>query len=532
MAGASQLRCAVYTRKSSDEGLEQEYNSLHTQRDACEAYAKSQKHEGWNLVSTRYDDGGISGGTMQRPALQQLLEDIKDGRIDIVIVYKVDRLTRSLADFARMVELFDAHNVSFVSVTQQFNTTTSMGRLTLNVLLSFAQFEREVTGERIRDKIKASKQKGMWMGGYVPLGYEVKDRKLIPKGQDAKLVREIFRRYLDLGCVRLLYDDLKIKGIKSVRGKTMSRGTLYKMLSNPIYIGQIRHRNVCYAGQHEGIVDLKHWEEVQKKLVANRIGQKKHYRKSTDSLLAGKLFDADGKPLIVVHANKKGRRYRYYISKSLVAGKRENSADGWRLPAREIERIATQSMTSFTRDQMAVTSALKDAGVASHKWPHILTVLDEADGLIATQDYLKKVVLRPERIEMTLSLASLDSDMPCMTTAVPMQIKRRGVEMRLVINKGKAAKIDHLLIKTIARAHLWWGELLSGTVTSCAQIAAREKLDQGYISRVLELAFLAPDITEAILSGYQPTELTAQYLLRGIKIPMDWNEQRRLLGIS
>lgn len=532
MVGSSQLRCAIYTRKSSDEGLEQEYNSLHAQHDACEAFARSQKHEGWKLISTRYEDGGISGGTMQRPALQQLLKDIKDGRIDIIIVYKVDRLTRSLADFARMVELFDTHNVSFVSVTQQFNTTTSMGRLTLNVLLSFAQFEREVTGERIRDKIKASKQKGMWMGGNIPFGFEVKDRKLFPKKQDAELVREIFRRYLDLGCVRRLYNDLSMKGIKSVRGKIMSRGTLYKMLSNPIYIGQIRHRNVCYAGQHEGIVDLKLWEQVQENLSANRIGQKKHYRKSADSLLAGKLFDANGEPLIVVHTNKKGRRYRYYISKSLTANKRVNSADQWRLPTREIEGLITHTMTSFIRDQMVVTSALKDAGVASHKWPHILAVLNEADGLIATQAYLKNVVLHSEHVEMTLSFAALDSAIPDITTAVPMQIKRRGVEMRLVIHNGKIAKIDPLLIKIIARAHIWWSELLSGKVTSCAQIVTREKLDQGYISRVLELAFLAPDITKAILSGYQPVDLTAQHLLRGIKLPTDWNEQRQLLGIS
>ncbi len=248
-------RCAIYTRKSSEEGLEQDFNSLHAQREACEAFITSQKHEGWQMIKTAYDDGGISGGTMERPALRQLLADIENHRVDVIVVYKVDRLTRALADFARMVELFDKHSVSFVSVTQQFNTTSSMGRLTLNVLLSFAQFEREVTGERIRDKIAASKKKGMWMGGNVPLGYEVKERKLLIKSDDAKTVKYIFESYLELGCVRLLHNHIADKNIHSVNGNIISRGVLYKMLSNPIYIGQVRHKELCYDGQHQGIIE-------------------------------------------------------------------------------------------------------------------------------------------------------------------------------------------------------------------------------------------------------------------------------------
>ena len=285
-AKASSRRCAIYTRKSSEEGLEQDFNSLQAQREACEAFIKSQAGEGWRLVKTAYDDGGLSGGTMERPALQRLLADINQGLIDVVVVYKVDRLTRSLADFAKMVEVFDAHGVSFVAVTQQFNTTTSMGRLTLNVLLSFAQFEREVTGERIRDKIAASKRKGMWMGGVVPLGYDVCDRRIVIDEREAETVRNIFRRYLELGCVRLLKEDLDRRGVVSKRrtskngiesgGHSFSRGALYALLSNPIYVGEIRHKNLRHPGQHQAIVDRAVWERTQQQLQEHRVRTKSH----------------------------------------------------------------------------------------------------------------------------------------------------------------------------------------------------------------------------------------------------------------
>jgi site-specific DNA recombinase len=269
-------RCAVYTRKSSEEGLEQDFNSLHAQRESCEAFIRSQRAEGWRLIETAYDDGGLSGGTLERPALQHLLTDIRERRVDTVVVYKVDRLTRSLMDFAKIVELFDRHGVTFVAITQQFNTTTSMGRLTLNILLSFAQFEREVIGERVRDKIAASKKKGMWMGGVAPLGYEVTDRKLTVIPEEAATVRLIFRRYLELGSVRLLKQDLEQTGIRSkqrvqrdgsrIGGQPFSRGALYTLLSNPIYIGEIAHKKARYAGQHAAILDRKIWDEVQKRL--------------------------------------------------------------------------------------------------------------------------------------------------------------------------------------------------------------------------------------------------------------------------
>ncbi len=299
--------CAIYTRKSSEEGLEQSFNSLQAQREACEAYVLSQKHEGWQVLPTLYDDGGFSGGNMERPGLKQLLADISSGKVSTVVVYKVDRLTRSLTDFARIVETFDAKGVSFVSVTQQFNTTTSMGRLTLNVLLSFAQFEREVTGERIRDKVAASKKKGMWMGGNIPLGYDLKDRNLIINPEEAEQVRLIFREYVRLGSVFELYEWLKAKGIRSkvrtastgrkLGGSVLSRGTLYHLLSNPLYIGKIAHKGKIYPGLHEAIVDTKLWERAASRMKENRVHRKTAHNRPSDRLLVGKLFNSAGRPL-------------------------------------------------------------------------------------------------------------------------------------------------------------------------------------------------------------------------------------------
>src|ERR1700686_1588548 len=329
-ADASRRRCAIYTRKSSEEGLEQEFNSLAAQREACEAYIRSQQHEGWLLARNRYDDGGFSGGNLERPAAQRLLTDIRAGRIDIVVVYKVDRLTRSPPDFARLVELFDAQGVSFVSVTQQFNTTSSMGRLTLNVLLSFAQFEREVTGERIRDKIAASKRKGIWMGGLVPLGCEVRDRQLVINEAEATTVRHIFTRYCELGSVRLLKEELDRNGVRSkVRvskagvesgGQAFSRGALYTLLRNPIYVGEIRHKGVCHPGQHVPIVDRAMWDRVAQLLREHSTGCGARSSGTKSCLLIGKLFDESGQGLTPSHAVKGDRRYRYYVSRSLMKG--------------------------------------------------------------------------------------------------------------------------------------------------------------------------------------------------------------------
>jgi DNA invertase Pin-like site-specific DNA recombinase len=298
------VRCAIYTRKSSEEGLEQEFNSLQAQREACEAFITSQRHEGWVCLPKAYADGGFSGATMERPALQRLLADITAGRVDIVVVYKIDRLTRSLTDFAKIVEIFDARGASFVSVTQQFNTTTSMGRLTLNILLSFAQFEREVIGERIRDKIAASKKKGMWMGGVPPLGYRVQDRKLVIAEGEAEIVRAIFRRYAELGSVRLVKDELEARGIKSkswtsasgrlIGGKPFSRGALYLMLQNRLYRGEIVHKGQSHPGEHPPIIEPPLWDAVQGQLGSNTAERNSATRTRQPSLLAGMLFDGDG----------------------------------------------------------------------------------------------------------------------------------------------------------------------------------------------------------------------------------------------
>src|SRR3984893_13142936 len=373
----SRKRCAIYTRKSSEEGLEQEFNSLQAQSEACEAYICSQRHEGWVLARTRYDDGGFSGGNMERPALQQLLADIQGGRIDIIVVYKVDRLTRSLADFARLVEIFDVQDVSFVSVTQQFNTTSSMGRLTLNVLLSFAQFEREVTGERIRAKIAASKRKGIWMGGLVPLGYEVRDRQLVINETEAGTVRHIFTRYSELGSVRLLKDELDQNGVRSkVRvskdgvesgGQAFSRGALYTLLRNPIYVGEIRHKGVCHSGQHAPLVNRAMWDNVAKLLVEHSTGSGARNSGTKSCILIGKLFDESGEGLTPSHAVKGDRRYRYYVSRSLMKGSAARVDGGWRLPAAEIERSIAAAAQSILDDQQTVISAIEEAGLDSSR---------------------------------------------------------------------------------------------------------------------------------------------------------------------
>ncbi len=378
-AKTSKLRCAIYTRKSSEEGLEQDFNSLDAQREACEAYIASQSSLGWRLVSKPYDDGGISGGTMKRPALQELLEDIRKGLVDVIVVYKIDRLTRSLMDFAKMVDIFDGKGVSFVSVTQQFNTTTSMGRLTLNVLLSFAQFEREVTGERIRDKIAASKKKGMWMGGKVPLGFKVEDRKLHIEADEAETVRYLFRRYLELGSVTKLVENAQANGLSGrvvhqkngivKTTKPFGRGNLYHLLSNPIYIGKVTHKQEVYEGQHKAIIDEELWDGVQAKLKSNSANRKLGTNTKSRNLLTGLLFDSAGNRLTPSHANKKGVRYSYYV-KTQIKTHESNFDDNdishgndsakaktdWRIPAQEIDQSVLNILSNDMTDPIKLSA--------------------------------------------------------------------------------------------------------------------------------------------------------------------------------
>ena len=367
---AKRLRCAIYTRKSTDEGLEKDFNSLDAQREACAAFIQSQKHEGWTGLPTLYDDGGYSGGTMERPALQRLLADIEAGRIDVIVVYKVDRLTRALSDFAKLVEIFDRRGVSFVSITQQFNTTTSMGRLTLNILLSFAQFERELIGERVRDKVAASKKKGMWMGGTVPLGYDVKDRKLVINKAEARTVVDIYRRYLRLKSVRALGIELAAAGIRSKRrvrpdgtehgNQRFSQGALYLMLQNRTYRGEATHKGNAYPGEHSAIVDKQLWDAVQAVLAENRVARATGANTKQPSLLTGVLFDEAGERLTPTWSVKKGTRYRYYVSTSLVTGDGRTRSTRRRIPAGNLESVVIDRLRTFFSSRGELLDAIDD----------------------------------------------------------------------------------------------------------------------------------------------------------------------------
>ena len=555
-------RCAVYTRKSSEEGLEQDFNSLQAQREACEAFIKSQAGEGWRLVKTPYDDGGISGGTIERPALQRLLSDIDEGRIDVVVVYKVDRLTRSLADFAKMVEIFDAHHASFVSIAQQVNTTTSMGRLTLNVLLSFAQFEREVTGERIRDKIAASKKKGMWMGGVCSLGYDIRDRRLVPNQEESKLVRNIYKRYLEVGSVRLLKHDLDRRGIVSkIRvsksgarsgGRPFSRGALYALLANPIYIGEIRHKKVRHPGQHEAIVDRETWKKVQRRLSDRTARDGTPKIKAARNILTGKLFDENGKPLYSTGAKgRHGGSYRYYVSRELVRSGRSSVAKekSWRLAAPELEQSVVVSVRRILNDHAAIATTLQEAGVSSAEIHSVLKATEAKSALLESgpqaattmADLVKRVDLRKDGMEISMNLESLlprDSGIrraPSLmfTRFVNLQMKRRGVAMRLVIGGSfSTRKTDPTLLKAVARGHKWFNELVSGRAAFTREIAARERVNERFVRRLIPLAFLSPAIVQAIAEGRHPGDLTGEALCRGIDIPVEWAKQNLALGFE
>ena len=548
-------RSAIYTRKSSDEGLEQDFNSLHAQRDACASFIESQRHEGWRLVPTSYDDGGISGATMERPALRRLLADIEHGLVDVVVVYKIDRLTRSLADFARMVEIFDAHDVSFVSVTQQFNSTTSMGRLTLHVLLSFAQFEREVTGERIRDKIALSKKRGMWMGGFVPVGYVKLDRSLVIDAKEAETVRLIFRRYNELKSVRRLKEDLDRRGLVSkvrigkngltMGGKAYSRGKLYKLLSNPIYIGEIRHLKTRHAGLHEAIIDRELWDKTQQLLVQHTVRSAHGSGRPATSPLAGKLIDEKGIALTATHAVKNTRQHRYYVSRPLLTeGARAIGEGGWRLPAREIERSVAAAAAGILKDKTTLVRAIQEQGIEADR---IVSILERASAWAARlsssahgealASLVDRVDLRESgfKLSIRIPISQVNSkDTLKLEQSVPVRMKKRGVELKLVIDnqQGPGRGVDRVLLKSIARAHRWFDALISGEVKSLNALAAREGVTRHFVGSIIRLAFLAPEIVELIAQGKQPPELSAELLTKHTSLPIDWDDQKRLLGIS
>jgi site-specific DNA recombinase len=559
MANTPIRRCAVYTRKSSEEGLEQEFNSLHAQREACEAFIRSQAGEGWRLIKTAYDDGGVSGGTMERPALQRLLGGIRQGLIDVVVVYKVDRLTRSLADFAKMVELFDAHSVSFVAVTQQFNTTTSMGRLTLNVLLSFAQFEREVIGERIRDKVAASKRKGIWMGGTLPMGYDLRDRNLVVNHEEARILKNIYERYMELGSVRLLKQDLDARGIVSAvkaskngnhhGGKPFSRGGLYHLLSNPVFIGEVRHKKERHPGQHEGIVSRELWERVQQRLLEGTVRRSEGGKtEAPRSPLARKLFDENGAPLLVQGAAKGQRRYRYYVSRKLIHGAAPEDAEyGWRLSAPEIERSVSAAAQRMIADRNEIARTCEEAGIDAERLPSILRSTQgwierlraESEAASALAELVQRVALSRDGIQVSLKLPLLTTNGHSgvnpshldLTRFVPMRIRRRGVELRLVLEGGSNLKrIDLPMLRAVARARGWSAELISGRVRSVDEIARREGLDRRSVRRLIPLGFLSPRVVEVIVEGRQPADLSVVALTRRIDLPLLWSAQEQALG--
>jgi DNA invertase Pin-like site-specific DNA recombinase len=562
------LRCAIYTRKSTEEGLAQDFNSLDAQREACEAFIASQKHEGWVVLPNHYDDGGYSGGTLERPALQRLLADIRGSKVDVVVVYKIDRLTRSLLDFAKIVEVFDTHGVSFVSVTQAFNTATSMGRLTLNVLLSFAQFEREVTGERIRDKIAASKKKGMWMGGYPPLGYDVKDRKLVVNETEAETVRYIFHRYQESGSVRLLKEHLDLSGIVSKRrtapdgrpygGKPFARGALYHMLQNRLYRGEIVHKSQAYPGKHAPIMDEDLWQKVQTTLTANRVDRGAGNDNHKVSLLAGLIYDAHGEPMTPSHAVKKGVRYRYYVSRSMVTGCTEAPKRGQRIPAAHIEtlvmgRIRTwlaepvavlNAVQSYESDAIAQKRLLDKAVRLDRSWQELdvgrLRALLHA-AVTSIQVHSDRVDVMLDQMGVALWLKAKDQSGPICAggidreryltvLTIPARLKRTGIEMRLVIDDGsEPANADPSLVRLLVRAHAIRARLLQEPSLALREIASEEGISSSYVTRLLRLAFLTPDIVAAILNGKHPQQLTANRLMDDTRLPLDWAAQRELL---
>ncbi len=534
------VRCAIYTRKSTEEGLDQTFNSLDAQREACAAYIASQKHEGWQLLPSAYDDGGFSGGTMERPGLKRLLADVEAGRVDVIVVYKVDRLTRALSDFAKIVDVLDARGASFVSVTQAFNTTTSMGRLTLNVLLSFAQFEREVTGERIRDKIAASKKKGMWMGGPVPLGYDIMDRKLIVNEAEAETVRFIFSRHRALGTISALTIDLAASGVVSKRrvmrdgrvtGQTpYTPGALTHLLRNVLYTGRVSHHGTIYAGEHDGILDQSLWDESQELLDRSPLKP----RTGHSSLLNGLVQDAYGRKMIAAHAIKGDRRYRYYVSSDHADAVERT----WRLPAGDLEPIVVKGIQALLHDPLRMAAELGDAAAARTAFGSACRYLGDR---IADAGLLRQlgtaIVVHEDRIDIYLHAGALaqllrlggmqNNAEQRIKISMAVALKRRGHELRLVYAAPDAnpAKRDERLVGLIASGHAAWEELLE---TASSLSTTR----RSHLTRLARLRFLAPDIVGAIVDGRQPVELTNRSLLRIAELPLDWTEQRIALGFA
>jgi len=522
------LRCAIYTRKSTEHNLDLEFNSLDAQREACEAYIKSQAHEGWRLIAGRYDDGAFSGASLERPALQQLLADIRAGRIDIVVVYKVDRLTRSLADFAKLVELFDQHSVSFVSVTQSFNTTSSMGRLTLNVLLSFAQFEREVIGERVRDKIAASKRKGIWVGGPIPLGYRRVDKKLVVAPEEAETVQMIFRRYLELGSMGALMEELDRQGIRTkanrladgrVRGGIrFGVGPLAHLLRNRFYLGEVVYRGGVHPGEHEPILARDLFDAVQTRLAANAVARQVRLKGSA-AILTGRIFDDRGNRMSPTHSNKHGVRYRYYVSHALLQSQNTTVGSVTRVPAPEIEALVLDGVRQHLASAGA-DPAMTDRDLIERHVDRV-TIKSQAVevGFVSPSAVVQTQAHGPAQTEDTITLP----------WAAPSFAAVKGIVHAPSAKPAMKAESRDALLTAIAKARSWIDDIRLGRIASFAEITRREGQGERHIRLLAPLAFVSPRIIAAIVDGTAPADLTVTGL--AYKLPYSWAEQERGIGL-
>ena len=548
------IRCAIYTRKSSDEGLDQDFNSLDAQHEACAAYIASQRHEGWKMLTARYDDGGISGGTLERPALQRLLSEIDAGRIDMVVVYKIDRLTRSLADFAKLVDRLEAAGCSFVSVTQAFNTSSSMGRLTLNVLLSFAQFEREVTAERIRDKITASKKKGLWMGGVCPLGYDPHPdrtrRELVVNASEAATVRQLFELYATHGRLNRVAEEAERLGLRSKRivfltgrdqgGTQMSTGQIHKILTNPVYRGRIRHKEKTYPGMHPAIIDEPLWTLVQEMLQAasaRRRGAAPGKPVEAAAPLKGKFRDGVGDLLTPTHAQRGCKRHRYYVSNRLVSNGPVASA--CRLPAVGFEASVVQAIVEHLSDHALRHEVLAQADAATSKDASAalkdLVAQIDSGGIAVAAPLIKNgeiavgaitIALESTAVIRAADLPNTDLHPDLLQIRQPFRCRRRGVEMKIIAG-DRAPTPDPVLIEALRRARHWAERIRCGA--SLQALAKSEGVSERYMARIVHLDGLSPAIKTAILLGTQPADMTLKGMLR-TRLPLDWAEQERRFG--
>ncbi|MFM6932187.1 MAG: recombinase family protein [Novosphingobium sp.] len=541
------LRCAVYTRKSTEDGLAQEFNSLDAQREACEAYILSQRHEGWILVPGRFDDGGFSGGNMERPGLKVLLDLVDAGQVDVIVVYKVDRLTRSLADFAKIVERLDAKQASFVSITQAFNTTTSMGRLTLNVLLSFAQFEREVTGERIRDKIAASKKKGIWMGGPVPLGYQVIERKLVPVPEEAERVRTIMQRYLELTSVPTLISDLKATGIVTKvqqrnsgphrGGIPFARGSLFHLLKNPIYVGKIVHKGKIYDGEHDPVIDQDLWDRVQVQLAAKAPPRRRPKNDRNEAPFNGRITDPHGRPMVPTYTSKGARRYAFYETRKDLA--RPGDPPATRYQQGLFDRLAVDGVRELLCDEHALRriAELPDAGMLSDLFKSARLLVDRLAQPTQTKAVIRELIaaisIQADHLELSLDPVVLGlAENPPWRIKLPLPARRPFREAKLKIDgPSQSQQADQQLLKLIAEAFEVRELVASSPGLSLNQIAKSNGRCRKQLAKLLNVSWLSPRIIESIAEGAQPKSINRIRLLE-TELPVAWADQEMLLGFA